>query len=160
MDGPVCQAGPDLPGQPSRPHAPPTPAGQPGAPRSPRTRHLYRNLSLLFRSPARGAALGGVLRPVVVPAEDLEHRGDVLPILDGVAYVALHPGPMRTSAASREDALAHLTRNGEVGYPVAVDVPDLALTIPKRGGAEPAGLRGHAGPGEDLPLDSQKVAVH
>jgi hypothetical protein len=69
-------------------------------------------------------ALGGVLRRVVVPAEDLEHRRDVLPLLSGIAYVALDPGAVRMGTAFGEKGFAHLARDGEVGYAVAVDVPD------------------------------------
>ena len=86
------------------------------------------------------------LRAVVVSAEDLEHHGDVFLVLYRVAYVAFYPCSVRLRTASGEDAFAHLLGDGKVRYPVAVDVPDLALTIMERDGAKPARGRGDAGP--------------
>src|SRR5829696_5143856 len=77
-----------------------------------------------------------------------------------MAYVALDPGPVRAGAPPRAEILLHPCDDGEVGYQVAVEVTDLTLPVAERRGAEPAWLRGNAGPTEDLPLDRLSVAVH
>jgi hypothetical protein len=100
------------------------------------------------------------LRAVVVSAEDLEHYGDVFLVLYRVTYVAFYPCSVRSRTASGEDAFAHLLGDGKVRYPVAVDVPDLALTTMERDGAKPARSRGDAGPAENLLLNGYHVAVH
>src|SRR3712207_9258527 len=56
--------------------APPNPGDPPGAPRSDRTPALCRNPPWLLLRGLRTAALGGGLRPVVVPAQDPEHLRD------------------------------------------------------------------------------------
>src|SRR5918998_1971315 len=76
-----------------------------------------------------------------------------------MANVAPDPGPVRPSAAARDYVLAHLGRDGEVGNEVAVDVPDLTLPVAEGHGAEPARLRGHPCPGQDLALD-YRYLVH
>src|ERR671917_1426369 len=94
------------------------------------------------------------LRAVVVSAEDLEHHGDVFLVLYRVAYVAFYPCAVWLRTTSGEDVFAHLLGDGKVRYPVAVDVPDLALPIMERDGAKPARPRGDAGPAEYLLLNS------
>src|ERR671933_355445 len=151
-DGPVSRGDRGQPRLRPQPLEPPGPAGRPGARRSPRTPDASRNRPSSPSRVSRAAALGRGPRPVVVPAKDLEHSREVLLTVDGVAYITPHPGPVRKSPALREDLLAHLWRDGEVGYVVAVDVPDLAFPVAERGGAEPAWLRRHAWPAQNLAL--------
>src|ERR671933_2282577 len=159
-DGPVSRGDRGQPRLRPQPLEPPGPAGRPGARRSPRTPDSSRNRPSSPSRVSRAAALGRGPRPVVVPAKDLEHSREVLLTVDGVAYITPHPGPVRKSPALREDLFAHLWRDGEVGYVVAVDVPDLAFPVAERGGAEPAWLRRHAWPAQNLALDRQYVTVH
>src|SRR5215218_1570100 len=59
------------------------------APRLPRTLTPCRNRPSLLLRVLRTTPLSCGLRPVVVAAEDLEHHGDVLLVLQRVANVAL-----------------------------------------------------------------------
>jgi hypothetical protein len=47
---------------------------------------------------------------------------------------------VRARPAFGEQGFAHLGRYGQIGYVIAVDVPNLALTVAERHGVEPAGL--------------------
>ena len=113
-----------------------------------------RSASAPFSVSSRGADGLRDAGALVAQPEELDHLVRVLVGLDRLRDPAgLRQDVVRLRAAGLDEHVANRALERQVGEPVAVQVPELALAEPELDAAEAVRVDGHALPARDLALD-------
>lgn len=99
------------------------------------------------------ASLGSYFRAVVAHAEEVYGSWHIIRPSEVIAYDGRESAPVRFRRAVRDQRVVDGSREGEVGYAIVVDVPDLTSPEPVDGDVGPVWILADTGPTEHLALD-------